>query len=108
VRAALPEMASSACHAEVRLAAYRAWARWPVRRAPYDGYQVPERNGVLRIVSRRFVRYAHEAALEVQVWTVDREDDMRRLLDWGVDGLISNRPDLAVRVRDEFVTGVPQ
>jgi glycerophosphoryl diester phosphodiesterase len=28
---------------------------------------------------------------------------MRRLLEWGVDGLISNRPDLAVRVRDEHV-----
>jgi hypothetical protein len=28
---------------------------------------------------------------------------MRRLLEWGVDGLISNRPDLAVRVRDEFL-----
>jgi glycerophosphoryl diester phosphodiesterase len=28
---------------------------------------------------------------------------MRRLLEWGVDGLISNRPDVAVRVRDEFV-----
>jgi len=101
-RAALPEMASSACHAEVRLAVYRAWARWPVRRASYGGYQVPERSGVMRIVSPRFVRYAHRAALKVQVWTVDLEDDMRRLLAWGVDGLISNHPDVAVHVRDSF------
>lgn len=107
-RTALPEMACSACHAEVRLAVYRTWARWPVRRARYGGYQVPERNGVLRIVSPRFVRYAHEAALKVHVWTVDREQDMRRLLEWGVDGLISNRPDLAVRVRNAFVEGGPQ
>ncbi|MBI3048863.1 MAG: glycerophosphodiester phosphodiesterase [Acidobacteria bacterium] len=101
-RAALPEMASSACHAEVRLAVYRTWACWPVRGVRYGGYQVPEHNGVLQIVSPQFIRYAHEAALKVQVWTVDREDDMRRLLEWGVDGLISNRPDLAVRVRDSF------
>lgn len=102
-RAALPDMASSACHAEVRLAVYRAWARVPVRRAPYGGYQVPEVNGRWRIVSPRFVRYAHQAGLGVQVWTVDAEADMRRLLDWRVDALISNRPDLAVRVRDAFV-----
>src|SRR5688572_10057059 len=99
-RAALPEMASSACHTEVRVAVYRGWAGWPVRRAPYGGYQVPEHSGLLRIVSPRFIRHAHGAGLRVQVWTVDQEPDMRRLLEWDADGLISNRPDLAVRVRD--------
>lgn len=99
-RAALPDMVSSASHAEVRLAVYRSWARWPVRRARYGVYQVPELTGLVRIVSPRFVRYAHAAGLKVQVWTVDEESDMRRLLAWGADGLISNRPDLAVRVRN--------
>ena len=102
-RAALPEMAASASHAEVRLAVYRSLAGWPVRRAGYGVYQVPERAGLLRIVSRRFIRHAHAAGVRVQVWTVDEEADMRRLLDWGVDGLISNRPDLAVRVRNQVV-----
>jgi glycerophosphoryl diester phosphodiesterase len=99
-RAALPEMAFSACHAEVRLAVYRTLAFWPVRHAPYGGYQVPECSGRLRIVSPRFIRYAHDASMKVQVWTVDDERDMKRLLEWGVDGLISNRPDLAVHVRN--------
>ena len=99
-RAALPDMACSASAAEVRLAVYRTWARWPVRRARYGGYQMPEFNGRWRIVWPRFIRYAHEAGFKVQVWTVDGEADMRRLLAWGVDGLISNRPDVAVRVRD--------
>lgn len=102
-RAALPEMASSACHSEVRLAVYRTWARWPLRRTRYGGYQVPEFNGPTRIVSPRFIQYAHEGGLKVQVWTVDEEEDMRRLLAWGVDGLISNQPNLAVRVRDSCV-----
>ncbi len=102
-RAALPGVPSSAFHAEVRLALYRTWLRWPVRRAPYHTYQVPESAEGTRIVSPRFIRYAHQAALKVQVWTVDDEADMRRLLAWGVDGLISNRPDVAVRVRDEWL-----
>ena len=100
VRSSLPEMPTSACHPEVRLAVYRSMVHWPVRRVPYEMYQVPERAGVIRVVSPRFVRQAHEAGLRVQVWTVDDEPDMRRLLAWGVDGLISNRPDVAVRVRD--------
>ena len=102
-RAALPGVPSSASQAEVRLALYRSWLRWPVRRVPYHTYQVPESAEGTRIVSPRFIRYAHQAGLKVQVWTVDEEADMRRLLEWGVDGLISNRPDVAVRVRDEFL-----
>lgn len=104
-RRALPSAASSACHPEVQLALYRSWAGWPVRRPPYGGYQVPEHAGRIRVVSRRFVRHAHAAGLRVQVWTVDEEPDMARLLGWGVDALISNRPDLAVRVRDRLTGG---
>jgi glycerophosphoryl diester phosphodiesterase len=99
-RAALPGAASSATHQEVRLAVYRGLAGWPLQQADYGGYQVPERNGLVRIVSPRFVRHAHAVGLKVEVWTVDDESDMRRLLVWGVDGLISNRPDLAVGVRN--------
>ena len=99
----LPEMASSACHREATLALYRSWVGIPVRRPPYGGYQVPEVSAGHRIVSPRFIRHAHRAGLKVQVWTVDEEADMRRLLEWGVDGLISNRPDVAVRVRHEMM-----
>jgi glycerophosphoryl diester phosphodiesterase len=102
-RRILPHVATSACHAEVRLAVYRSWGGWPVKRPPFDGYQVPEHAGRIRIVSPRFIGHAHAAGLEVQVWTVDTESDMKRLLGWGADALISNRPDLAVTVRDAFV-----
>jgi glycerophosphoryl diester phosphodiesterase len=102
-RMALPKVAASAHKGEVRLAVYRSWLRCPVRSAPYQTYQVPECAEVVRIVTPRFVRDAHRRGFKVQVWTVDEETDMRRLLDWGVDGLISNRPDLAVQIRDEFL-----
>lgn len=104
-RAALPEMDSSAAHTEVRMALYRSWIGWPARRVPYGGFQVPESAQGHRIVSPRFVRHAHRQGLKVQVWTVDEEADMRRLLDWDVDALITNRPDLAVLVRDGHVPG---
>ncbi|WP_086781613.1 glycerophosphodiester phosphodiesterase family protein [Crossiella equi] len=56
--------------------------------------QVPARAGRLTVVDRRFVNAAHQLGLEVHVWTVDTTAEMTRLLDLGVDGLVSDRPDL--------------
>jgi glycerophosphoryl diester phosphodiesterase len=96
VRSAEPAVATSAAREEVRWALYRSWGRCPVSRACYGGYQVPERAGRTRVVSPRFVHDAHRFGLAVQVWTVDSPDDARRLLEWGVDALITDRPDLMV------------
>jgi glycerophosphoryl diester phosphodiesterase len=93
-----PRLLTGASREETRLALYRSWVRWPVRHPPNDAFQVPERSGSTRVVSRRFVRYAHETGVAVQVWTVNDAANMRRLLEWGVDGLISDRPDTAVEV----------
>lgn len=95
-RAREPGLATSAAQEEVRWALYRSWIGWPVKRVSYLGYQVPEVAGRTRVVSRRFVEMAHRARLPVQVWTVDSEHDASRLLGWGVDALITNRPDLLV------------
>ncbi len=93
-----PAIATSAAREEVRWALYRSWCRWPASRVAYAGYQVPEWAGRTRVVSRRFVTDAHRAGLGVQVWTVDTEDAARRLLGWGVDALITDRPDIIVPV----------
>jgi glycerophosphoryl diester phosphodiesterase len=102
VRTLEPRVATSAAREEVRLALYRSWCRWPVRCAGYAGYQVPERSGSTRVVSARFVDDAHAAGLGVQVWTVDTEADARRLLEWGVDALITDRPDRIVPFARSF------
>ena len=58
--------------------------------------QLPERIGPLRIVTRALVEAAHRAGVEVHVWTVNDPADMTRLLDLGVDGLVTDRADLAL------------
>ena len=63
---------------------------------PYAGYQIPELANTTRVVSPRFVADAHRAGLGVQVWTVNSESDAEKLIGWGVDALITDRPDLIV------------
>lgn len=78
--------------------------RWHVPGA--DAFQVPERSGRWRVVTPAFVRAAHRVNIPVHVWTVDEPDDMRRLLEWGVDGIQTDRPDLLADVLTE-VAGRP-
>jgi glycerophosphoryl diester phosphodiesterase len=97
-RTLAPQIATSAAREEVRWALHRSWVRWPVSRVGYGGFQIPEFAGSTRVVSPRFVAGARRAGLAVQVWTVDKEADARRLLAWGVNALISDRPDVILAV----------
>lgn len=58
--------------------------------------QVPERAGPLRLVTAAFVDAVHRVGAEVHVWTVNEASDMQRLLDLGVDGLVTDRADVAL------------
>ncbi len=59
---------------------------------PAVAYQVPERQGDLVVVDEPFVAAAHRAGKAVHVWTVNDTESMERLLDLGVDGIISDVP----------------
>lgn len=70
-----------------------------------DLLQVPERAGRVPVVTERSVAAAHRAGLGVHVWTVNDAADMHRLLDEGVDGLITDRADILKSVlleRDQW------
>jgi glycerophosphoryl diester phosphodiesterase len=60
--------------------------------------QIPEKYGNFNIVTKSFVKQMHEKGLQVHVWTVDKEDDMKRLISYGVDGIMSNDPALLLKV----------
>ena len=95
-RAYEPRIRTGAAREETRWALYRSWVHVPLRTTKYKEFQVPESSGRTTIVTPRFIAYAHQARLPVKVWTVNDRVDMDRLLRWGVDALISDRPDLAV------------
>ena len=104
IRAEHPEVTTSASQEEARWSLHRSWVRWPwIHARPYAAFQVPEKAGRMRVVSRAFVRHVHREGHVVQVWVVNEREDVARLLDWGVDGIISDRPDIAVATRDEWV-----
>lgn len=80
----------------------RAWLDalpWPLSRLPSPPVRgevahVPRRFGAITVVDAGFVRSAHAVGHEVHVWTVDDPVEMAELLGMGVDGLLSDRPDL--------------
>lgn len=58
----------------------------------YQCVQVPVRHRGLTVVTRRFVSTAHDRGVQVHVWTIDEPAEMHRLLDLGVDGIMTDRP----------------
>jgi glycerophosphoryl diester phosphodiesterase len=105
LRADCPEIATSASEREARWTLHRSWVGWPfTRRRKYVAFQVPEYAGRMRVVSPGFVRHVHREGHTIQVWVVNDPAVMHRLLDWGVDGIISDVPDIAVRARNAWTS----
>jgi glycerophosphoryl diester phosphodiesterase len=73
----------------LRAAAWHVLPRWTVPGAAAC-VQVPTGWGRVPLAEPRLLACAHALGLPVQVWTVNRPDEMRRLLDLGVDGILSD------------------
>lgn len=64
--------------------------------AGLDALQIPERHGRIQVLSPRLIEAAHTHGVEVHVWTVNDPARMVELVERGVDGIITDRYDLAV------------
>ncbi len=60
--------------------------------------QVPEESGGITVMTPAFVKAAHERNLAVEPWTINDEETMKKLIAWGVDGIITDRPDILLKV----------
>ncbi|HEY8699962.1 MAG TPA: glycerophosphodiester phosphodiesterase [Arthrobacter sp.] len=79
------------------------WLRRVLRHALRDVHalQIPVRYGPLRVVTPNYIRRAHSLGLAVHVWTINDPAEMRRLLELGVDGIVTDRADLLRQVMQE-------
>lgn len=104
-RAICPEVATSASRGEVTrfvllgkvfLSGLVA-PRYEAIQPPFD----PEESLNIPIMTRRFIREAHAKNIKVEPWTVDDPALMKQYIEWGVDGIITDRPDLMVELLGE-------
>ena len=70
-------------------------------RPAYDALQVPLWYRGIPLVTRRFVEAAHARGVRVDVWTINEKEKMRRLLDLGVDVIMTDRPAILADVLRE-------
>jgi glycerophosphoryl diester phosphodiesterase len=98
----LPGVATSSSSSmfAAALAAGKAGATPLLRRIlrGVDAVQVPESYSGVSIVTESMVTRLHSAKVEVHVWTVNDAPAMHRLLDLGVDGIVTDRADIALGV----------
>ncbi|HPU13872.1 MAG TPA: glycerophosphodiester phosphodiesterase [Aeromicrobium sp.] len=89
IREKLPQVVTSASQRE----AAQMVLGLGVPKAPRI-FQVPVSHARVPVVTRSFVRRAHKAGKFVHVWTIDEPEEMHRLSDLGVDGIMTDRTDL--------------
>jgi glycerophosphoryl diester phosphodiesterase len=101
-RRVCPEVATSAGTGEVALFyVMNLVFLGRVYRSPFQAFQIPEYSSGLRVLTKKFVKTAHGLNLAVHVWTVNETTDMQRLLDLGVDGIVTDYPDRLISLLRE-------
>ncbi|MDH6448477.1 MULTISPECIES: glycerophosphodiester phosphodiesterase [unclassified Streptomyces] len=100
-RLAGPRLATSYGTRGVLNLRLRSWGVPAALRRSAVAAQVPEAQSGIQVVDHRFVRTAHARGLQVHVWTVNEPDRMHRLLDLGVDGIMTDHIDTLRKVMED-------
>jgi glycerophosphoryl diester phosphodiesterase len=102
----LPNISSSASQQMVIRARLWTWLGLPgdsLRLSPeVVALQIPPSRFGVALVTPSMVRLAKRKGLEIHVWTINEPEQMRRLWSMGVQGIVTDRTDLAVQVRSEL------
>jgi len=98
-RAECPEVATSAARQEttVFVLLTKAWLGGLVS-PEFHSLQVPRASSGITVMTPGFVRAAHARNLKVETWTINDPEEMKLYLEWGVDGIITDRPDLLLEI----------
>ncbi|GAA3775132.1 glycerophosphodiester phosphodiesterase [Streptomyces phyllanthi] len=101
-----PRLATSYGTRGVLALRLRSWGVPAAPRRSAVAAQVPESQSGVPVVDHRFIRTAHARGLQVHVWTVNEPQRMHRLLDLGVDGIMTDHIDTLRKVLEDRGTWV--
>ena len=101
-RETCPDVATSASKGEVLpfvLLGKIFFSGWlsPAYQSLQVPYETSESYGI-PVVTKSFIREAHAKGVHVEPWTVNDPELMKQYIDWGVDGIITDRPDLMMKI----------
>lgn len=96
----LPEVALAFPEQAARALVMAAMMGQPAPESPFDVLALPDRVGPLELSSPQIVQTARAAQIPIQLWTVNDPETMHKLLDAGIDGIQTDRPDLLRQVLD--------
>ncbi|HZJ87702.1 MAG TPA: glycerophosphodiester phosphodiesterase [Sphaerochaeta sp.] len=65
-------------------------------------FQVPAAQWGITVITADFIQRMHSRGAIVQVWTINEESEMRRLFAMGVDSVMTDKPELAIKVAEEL------
>lgn len=98
-RAECPEVATSSAKQETTVFVLLSKAFLSGFYSPkFLSLQVPEESGGITVMTEAFVRAAHARGLAVEVWTINDKETMQKLISWGVDGIMTDRPDILMEL----------